>query len=89
MRDAPKTWLLAALFAVSATACGRTGGYQRGLFRAMQSAQRRKKLPAGSASRTALDNSDPKAPPRIHQGKTFDPDNQKPSRLAHDPHPAT
>ena len=72
--------LFGALFGLLAlaviTACGPTGGYQRGLFQGYVIGSTEEEIANKIGKPDEVDNSDPKAPRWIYKKKTFDPDNQ-------------
>ena len=76
MRGVGKTWAFAVLFAGFATACGPTGGYQRGLFQGYVVGATEEEITSKIGKPESVDNADPKAPRWIYTKKTFDPDNQ-------------
>jgi hypothetical protein len=61
---------------VAITACGPTGGYQRGLFTGYVVGATEEEITNKIGKPEEVDNSDAKAPRWIYKKKTFDPDNQ-------------
>ena len=68
--------LSAALVAAVLTACGPTGGYQRGLFQGYVVGATDEEITSKIGKPDSVDATDPKAPRWVYLKKTFDPDNQ-------------
>jgi hypothetical protein len=65
----------AAALAVLVSACGQSGGYQRGLFQGYVVGATEEEIQGKVGKPDAVDTSDPKAPRWVYNQKTFDPDN--------------
>lgn len=71
-------WRLALVLSLVAglSACGPTGGYQRGLFQGYVVGSTEEEITSKIGKPDSVDASDPKAPRWVYAKKTFDPDNQ-------------
>ena len=75
MRRGFARWLAVAAIGAMVSACGPTGGYQRGLFQGYVVGATEEEIESKVGKPDSKDAGDAKAPRWIYVKKTFDPDN--------------